>query len=524
MQFSGGFRFNGGFTFAAPATMAYFGPTTLEYLLVAGGGGGGGASVGAGSGGPGGGAGGVLTTSGFTVTQGSTITITVGSGGPVGTSSSAPTQGTNGADSVISGNTTVTAIGGGGGGASNPSNLPGKSGGSGGGGAYSSGGSGTAGQGYAGGNATNYPGAGGGGAGGVGESVANRAAGGTGGTGTVSTILGSNLGSVSFNGTSQYLSAPNNAVFNFGTSDFSVEFWLYCITPWTSQTNPGIAGQKLNDGSSGWQIYRNGSNNIDRMNIRLSGSSDYPATVGPTTGVWQHWAVVRASGTLTWYCNGVASGSYTGVTQSVSDSSGTFNVGSTQTWGGFLGQAYLSNLRIVNGKAVYTGNFTPNTAPLSVTQSTGTNISAITGTQTSVLLNMPYGSGYLTDSSTNNVTITNTGAAVSLTTNPFYNIAYAGGGGGGADSSPGGTASFGGGAGGASGVVGANGTAYTGGGGGGAGWNKANSSCGAGGSGVAVIRYPNSYADAASTTGSPTYVNINGYKTYIFTASGTIVF
>jgi hypothetical protein len=66
------------------------------------------------------------------------------------------------------------------------------------------------------------------------------------------------------------------------------------------------------------------------------------------------------------------------------------------------------------------------------------------------------------------------------------------------------------------------GTVNTGGGGGGGGINPATST--AGGSGIVILRYPNIYPDAASTTGSPTYANIGGYKIYTFTGSGSITF
>jgi hypothetical protein len=52
------------------------------------------------------------------------------------------------------------------------------------------------------------------------------------------------------------------------------------------------------------------------------------------------------------------------------------------------------------------------------------------------------------------------------------------------------------------------------------GGNGANS----GSSGTASIRYPNSYNDAISTTGNPTYSNVGGYKTYTWTTSGSITF
>lgn len=65
------------------------------------------------------------------------------------------------------------------------------------------------------------------------------------------------------------------------------------------------------------------------------------------------------------------------------------------------------------------------------------------------------------------------------------------------------------------------GTANTGGGGGG-GILTTYTNGGNGGSGVVIIRYANTYADAASTTGSPTYTNTGGYKIYTFNSSGTI--
>lgn len=43
----------------------------------------------------------------------------------------------------------------------------------------------------------------------------------------------------------------------------------------------------------------------------------------------------------------------------------------------------------------------------------------------------------------------------------------------------------------------------------------------AGGSGTVIIRYPNTYADPASVTGSPTVTNTGGYKIYQWTSVGT---
>ena len=159
---------------------------TVDYLIVAGGAGGG-------SGGGGGGAGGLVTSSGLSVSPGTSYTVTIGAGGP-GATGATTTSGSNGTNSSLS--TVTTAIGGGAGG-SNSTGTNGLSGGSGGGGGLSGGtsvgGSGTAGQGFAGGNgivSQPYPTGGGGGAGAAGGNAVSSTSG-AGGIGISSSYSGS---------------------------------------------------------------------------------------------------------------------------------------------------------------------------------------------------------------------------------------------------------------------------------------------------------------------------------------------
>ena len=107
---------------------------------------------------------------------------------------------------------------------------------------------------------------------------------------------------------------------------------------------------------------------------------------------------------------------------------------------------------------------------------------------------------------------------------------YAGGGGGGVYlTGTGGAGGAGGGgkggdAGAGTGAAGTSGTANTGGGGGGAAGGSSTRAGGNGGSGVVIIRYPDYFADPASTTGSPTVTVAGGYKIYRWTSSGSITF
>lgn len=151
---------------------------SIEYLVVAGGGGGGtGAISGFSQAGGGGGAGGFVNNS-ITVIPTSVFNITVGAGGPTGTT---------GNNTSISG---VVTVFGGGGGANGPvsGNNNGAAGGSGGGGSGGSalGGNGITGQGHNGGNSIAEQAGGGGGAGTVGTV-------GNGGAGSISAISGTSV-------------------------------------------------------------------------------------------------------------------------------------------------------------------------------------------------------------------------------------------------------------------------------------------------------------------------------------------
>ena len=137
-----------------------------------------------------------------------------------------------------------------------------------------------------------------------------------------------------------------------------------------------------------------------------------------TTSTWTHVALVRNAGTMTCYVNGTAVG--TPQASSISCVSQTIALATrySDDSGSFIG--YITNSRVVSGVAVYTGNFTPSTTPLQVTQSSGTNISAITvDTQTKLLNWTSNNATYLSDASTNNLTGTVTGTVTSNSLAPF---------------------------------------------------------------------------------------------------------
>jgi hypothetical protein len=179
-----------------------------------------------------------------------------------------------------------------------------------------------------------------------------------------------NGGSVFFNGTTDYLTVPNNAALQFGSGNFTIEFWFYT-------RSFSIAQEFFNTDSSGSanfsyaaiisttgviQYYFSSTGNT--WNIASGVSS---GTIQINT--WNHVAFVRNGTTITPYVNGIA-GTTTTTAATLYAFTSALGVGNVtyNTANPFNG--YISNFRIVKGTAVYTANFTPPTAPLTAITNT----------------------------------------------------------------------------------------------------------------------------------------------------------
>ena len=171
-------------------------------------------------------------------------------------------------------------------------------------------------------------------------------------------------GSGYFNGSTDYLYAGQNAAFAFGTGDFTVEFWVNTSSSTAQMVfdtiQPGIGG----GGTDRFFVYIN----TDQTIISGPVGSTQTTSNKIVLGAWNHVAVVRASGTRTTYINGVsgASGAY-----SSNLTSNYASIGLDRGLGGtILLNGFLSNFRAVKGTAVYTGAFTPPTAPVTAITNT----------------------------------------------------------------------------------------------------------------------------------------------------------
>jgi hypothetical protein len=212
---------------------------------------------------------------------------------------------------------------------------------------------------------------------------------------------------------SQYLSIPNSTAFTQNTA-FTYEFWYY-----PTSTNAGylVAMLQPNWITVKWNIGSPGSIGLD-----MSYVGNPPGYVKQdriyAINRWHHIALTWNGTNGVLYVNGVSEAVFTGA-------GGLVNAGNDLRIGQYQGQGqptplgYFTNFRWVKGVSVYTGAFTPPTRPLTVTQSAGTNISAITAGQTQLLISATTSGSLLTDSSTNNFTITNNGSVAWNILTPF---------------------------------------------------------------------------------------------------------
>ena len=233
-------------------------------------------------------------------------------------------------------------------------------------------------------------------------------------------------GAVSFNGSTQYLTTPYISAFNVGTGDFTLECWYYPTT-----VSGGVKGILSNHPSltgGGFGMYI--TNAAITAQLFPTGTNNPDSVGGGTLAIntWNHLAMTRASGTLSLWINGVSTG--TPVTSSKNPNNTTgFYIGAYEGTT-YKAQGNITNVRYVVGTALYTSNFTPPTSPLTVTQSANLNgnpSAAITGTQTAVLLDVLSSSAYLTDSSTNNLTVTPVGSPTFTSLSPITTNFFNGG-------------------------------------------------------------------------------------------------
>jgi hypothetical protein len=173
--------------------------------------------------------------------------------------------------------------------------------------------------------------------------------------------------SLYLDGNGDYLSIPSSEDLNFGTSDFTIEFWAYC----TDNTNnyptyiSTYGGWGL--GAFGYRFDNTGQ--AGKFSIHWNPDDPILTTTNTFSfNQWRHTALVRNGTALTLYVNGNQESTTTISPSRTLDLglSGSMLIGWSR-WDGSNGYLndYMDDLRITKGVARYTGSFTPPTQELS---------------------------------------------------------------------------------------------------------------------------------------------------------------
>ena len=239
-------------------------------------------------------------------------------------------------------------------------------------------------------------------------------------------------GALVFSGAAQ-LSMSDAANLKLGDSTaFTIEFWIY-TTAYPIGFNSVIL-QKGGLKNVNYATYQctlsTDSKILFDTGTGAGGSNTGGKSVASSTNLplstWTHIAIVWDGTNIKLYQGGVQVGTTAANPLAMGNNSSGLTIGNIT--GGtdyFTGSLY--GIRIVKNVAVYTGAFTVPTSPLTPTQSSGTNITAITGTATGLLLNAATSATYLTDSSSYAATVSNSsvtwsasGPALTNTSANFY--------------------------------------------------------------------------------------------------------
>ncbi len=157
-----------------------------------------------------------------------------------------------------------------------------------------------------------------------------------------------------FDGSGDYISTPSSSAFEFGTADFTIEFWARRTGagsyPYIFDCRPAGANAVL------ITIYLDHANSYV-PHVYINNAVRITSTASMSVDTWYHIALVRSSGTTTLYMNGSSVGSFS---DSFSYIAAPFRLGAYSNGGyGFTG--YVDDFRTTKGIARYTSSFTPPT-------------------------------------------------------------------------------------------------------------------------------------------------------------------
>ncbi len=160
------------------------------------------------------------------------------------------------------------------------------------------------------------------------------------------------IGSLLLDGTGDYITVSSQEDFEYGTGDFTIEFYVYF-----DAVSGNLYDQRTTASQASPVIYVNNSNKIAYY---VNGAEVITGTTTPTTSTWYHVAVTREGTATKLFIDGTQEGS------TWTDNTTYVETG-IRIGAGFDDTSFVDGnfdeVRVVKGEAKYTANFTPSTFP-----------------------------------------------------------------------------------------------------------------------------------------------------------------
>ena len=180
-------------------------------------------------------------------------------------------------------------------------------------------------------------------------------------------------------GTGDYMSVAADTTHLTMSGDFTIDFWYY---PRAAKTNGLVYGKWANN-SDGWAIFVTpnwSSGNFGYVSFYYGNYGSNESTTNlrstvVTLNQWHYIRITRSSGTMYMSVNGKV-GTRTNYASGITFTDNrTFNADTAigicgNSIGYTVGDAFVSDLRVINGTALTTGNFTPPTSPATAVTNT----------------------------------------------------------------------------------------------------------------------------------------------------------
>jgi len=210
-----------------------------------------------------------------------------------------------------------------------------------------------------------------------------------------------------FDGSGDYLTVTGSSNLAFGSGNFTIELFIYFTSVASQQIFYDARPSGTTSGAYTTIFF---NTTLLKLSYFVNGTDRIVSDSTPVANQWYHIAVTRNGTTTRMFINGVQQGAaifdnttyLNGASRPTIGCSGD-SIGSGPTFG------YISNLRVLNGTALYTANFIPPTSPST----------AITNTQL-----LTCQSNRFVDNSTNAYVVTKTGDTSVRPIIPFSAPAY----------------------------------------------------------------------------------------------------